>query len=146
MPDAARYNGRCACGAITLQVSAQPLAIRQCWCRQCQAIAAGSATNNAIFPADAVAIDGKLGAASWTAASGNTLTFHFCASCGTQVFGQSSARPTMKTLRLGVFDQPHDLAPAAVIWTEDAPPWAVFDPKLDQFARQPPAPPPVQAA
>jgi hypothetical protein len=138
------YTGRCACGAVTLRITAQPLATRQCWCRQCQTIAAGSATNNAIFPAEAVHIDGPLRAASWPAASGNTLTFHFCPGCGTQVYGQSSARPTMKTVRFGVIDQPHDLAPQAVIWTDDAPAWAVFDPALDRFDRQPPAPAPTQ--
>ncbi|WP_420382634.1 GFA family protein [Novosphingobium sp.] len=135
------YTGKCACGAVTLQIDAKPLATRQCWCRQCQAIAAGGPTTNAIFPADAVAIEGTLGTSSWNADSGNTLTFHFCAACGSQVYGQSSARPTMKTVRFGVIDQPHDLAPSAVIWTEDAPPWAVFDPTLELFARQPPAPP-----
>ena len=136
------YTGRCACGAVTLQISAKPLTTRQCWCRQCQTIAAGSPTNNAIFPADAVQIDGTLHAASWTAASGNTLTFHFCPACGTQVYAQSSARPNMKTVRFGVIDKPHDLAPQAVIWTDDAPAWAVFDPALERFDRQPPAPAP----
>ncbi|WP_353226858.1 GFA family protein [Novosphingobium sp.] len=136
------YTGRCACGAVTVQVDAKPLMARQCWCRQCQTIAAGGPTNNAMFPAEAVHITGTLGAASWPAASGNTLTFHFCPSCGTQVYGQSSARPHIKTMRIGVIDQPHDLAPQAVIWTADAPPWAVFDPTLERFERQPPAPAP----
>ena len=136
------YTGRCACGAVTLQITAKPITTRQCWCRQCQKIAAGSATNNAILPAEAVHIDGTLAASSWTAASGNTLTFHFCPACGTQVYAQSSARPTMKTVRFGVIDQPHDLAPQNVIWTDDAPAWAVFDPALERFERQPPAPTP----
>jgi len=140
------YTGRCACGAVTLQITAKPIATRQCWCRQCQSIAAGGPTNNAMFPADAVHIDGTLGAATWTAASGNTLTFHFCPACGTQVYAQSSARPHIKTTRLGVIDQPHDLAPQAVIWTDEAPAWAVFDPALERFDRQPPAPPPPPAS
>jgi hypothetical protein len=134
------YTGRCACGAVTLRIDARPVTMRQCWCRQCQTIAAGGPTHNAMFPADAVQISGTLGTATWPAASGNTLTFHFCPACGTQVYAQSSARPHIKTMRFGVFDQPHDLAPQAVIWTDEAPPWAVFDPQLERFARQPPAP------
>jgi hypothetical protein len=137
------YSGRCACGAVTLRIEATALATRQCWCRQCQRIAAGGPSHNAIFPADAVHIDGTLGAATWPAASGNTLTFHFCPACGTQVYGQSSARPNLRTVRFGVIDQPHDLAPQAVIWTDDAPSWAVFDPDLEHVARQPPAPAPT---
>jgi hypothetical protein len=92
--------------------------------------------------ADAVHITGTTGSASWTAASGNTLTFHFCPACGTQVYAQSSARPQIKTVRIGVIDQPHEIRPKAVIWTDDAPAWAVFDPTLEQFAGQPPAPVP----
>ncbi|WP_408590378.1 GFA family protein [Novosphingobium sp.] len=134
------YTGKCACGAVTLNIGAKPATTRQCWCRQCQTIAAGGPTHNAIFPAEAVAIEGTLGAASWTAASGNTLTFHFCASCGTQVYGQSSARPHLKTVRFGVLDQPHDLKPEVVIWTQDAPDWAQIDPALEQWPQQPPAP------
>lgn len=135
------YTGRCACGAVTLEISAEPVGTRQCWCRQCQQIAAGGPTHNAIFPTPAVRITGPLAASTWTAASGNTLTFHFCPSCGTQVYGQSSARPHLMTLRFGVLDQPHGLRPEVVIWTDDAPDWAVFDSALERWPQQPPPPP-----
>ena len=136
------YTGQCACGAVHLQIDAAPVAVRQCWCRHCQQIAAGSATNNAIFPADNVVFSGELRSSSWVADSGNTLTFWFCPRCGTQAYAQTSARPQFKTVRLGFLDTPHDLAPEAVIWTEAAPAWAVFDPELEQFPRQPPPPQP----
>ena len=135
------YTGRCACGAVTLQITAKPITTRQCWCRQCQKIAAGSATNNAILPAEAVHIDGTLAASSWTAASGNTLTFYFCPACGTQVYAQSSARPHLKTVRFGMLGTGHGLRPQMVIWTADAPDWAQIDPSLPQYPGQPPAPP-----
>ncbi len=137
------YTGRCACGAVTLQIDGKPLMARQCWCRQCQTLAAGGPTNNAMFPTDTVQIDGVLGTSTWTAASGNTLAFHFCPACGTQIYAQSSARPHIRTLRIVVIDQPHDLAPQAVIWTDEAPAWAVFDPDLERYARQPPPPAPA---
>ncbi len=136
------YTGRCACEAITLEIAGEPVGTRQCWCRQCQQIAAGGPTHNAIFPAESVAIEGNLAVSDWTAASGNTLTFHFCPSCGTQVYAQSSARPHLKTVRFGVIDRPHDLAPQVVIWIADAPPWAQIDPALENWPQQPPAPSP----
>lgn len=137
------YSGSCACGAVTLTMAGAPVTTRQCWCRDCQRLAAGGPTQNAIFPTEAVAITGELAHGQWIAASGNTLTFHFCPGCGTQVYGQSSARMHLKTVRFGVIDQPHDLAPQMVIWTDDAPDWAVFDPALERHAGQPPAPAPV---
>lgn len=137
------YTGRCACGAVRLSISGGPVATRQCWCRQCQQIAAGGPTNNAIFKSTDVVADGTLASKDWTAASGNTLTFFFCPSCGTQVYGQSSARLHLKTVRLGMIDEPHGIAPQTIIWTDDAPVWAHFDPALESWPQQPPAPPPA---
>ncbi len=136
------YTGRCACTKVTLTIFGEAIGVRQCWCRQCQQIAAGGPTHNAIFLGDDVAISGALASAHWTAASGNTLSFYFCPACGTQIYAQSSARLHMKTVRLGVIDLPNDLKPQMIIWTDDAPAWAVFDATLERFPQQPPAPPP----
>ena len=141
----APYTGRCACGAVTLRIKGEALTARQCWCRQCQQIAAGGPTNNAMFRSGDIEIEGELGSCEWHAASGTALTFRFCPSCGTQICAQSSARPEIWAVRLGAIDEPHGLRPRMVIWTDDAPNWAVFDPDLEQWPRQPPAPPPKPA-
>jgi hypothetical protein len=137
-----RYTGRCACGAIAAAIDGEALVVRQCWCRQCQKIAAGSPTTNAMFATEALAIEGDLSSNSYVAASGNVLTQHFCGQCGTPVMGGSSARPQFRVIRLGFLDLPNDLAPSAAIWTEDAPEWACIDPALEVFARQAPPPQP----
>lgn len=135
------YKGTCAYGSVRLSIAGEPVATRQCWCRQCQQIAAGGPTQNAIFKAEDVAITGPLAHNEWSAASGNTLTFHFCPACGTQIYAQSSARPHLKTVRFGALDAGHGLKPEMVIWTEDAPAWGVIDPALESWPQQPPAPP-----
>jgi hypothetical protein len=135
------YTGRCNCGAVTAEISADPIATRQCWCRQCQKAAAGSATNNAIFPASAVALTGEVAAWDYVADSGNSLIQSFCPKCGSAVMAQSTARPHLRTLRMGFLDEPHGLRPEAVIWTDEAPAWAQIDPALPAFPRQPPPPP-----
>ncbi len=135
------YTGRCACGRVTLAIAGEPIQTRQCWCRQCQQIATGGPTHNAVFPAEAVVITGELAGNSYIAASGNTLTAWFCPSCGTQIFGQTTARMHLRTVRFGAIDEPHGLRPQMAIWTDDAPAWAVFDPAMERFPRQPPPPP-----
>lgn len=140
------YSGRCACGAVTLTMAGAPVTTRQCWCRDCQRLAAGGPTQNAIFPTEAVTITGELAHGQWTAESGNTLTFHFCPACGTQIYAQSSARPQFRTVRFGAIDQPHDLAPTMAIWTDRAPAWAHIDPALERYPLAPPAPPSAPAA
>lgn len=139
----APYTGRCACGAVTTTIAEEPLGVRLCYCRQCQQIAAGGATTNAIFRSDGMELDGRLGTHSFTAASGNTLTQHFCPQCGTPVYGQSSARMHLRSIRLGFLDEDHGLKPDTIIWTEEAPDWAVLDPDLDRYPQQ--APPPASS-
>lgn len=136
------YTGSCACQKVTLKIDGGPVGVRQCWCRQCQQIAVGGPTHNAIFAGADVEIAGPLGSHAYIAHSGNTLTQYFCPSCGTPVYAQSSARLHLKTIRLGVIDLPHDLRPQMAIWTAEAPAWATIDPALERFSGQPPAPPP----
>lgn len=134
------YTGSCACGAVSATIAGEPVAVRQCWCRQCQRLAAGSATTNAMFATDDLVLTGELSTASYVAESGNTLTQSFCGACGTPVMGQSSARPQFRTLRLGFLDDAQGLKPTVAIWTDDAPAWAHIDPAMETFPRQPPAP------
>jgi hypothetical protein len=134
------YQGQCACGAVTATISAEPVTVRQCWCRDCQRISGGGPTHNAIFPVEAVVLKGELGSHGHAAASGNTLTKHYCLSCGTPVYATSSARMHLQTFRLGFLADGHGLRPSAAIWTDSAPDWAYIDPALEQWAAQPPAP------
>lgn len=135
------YTGGCACGSVTLSIAGEPVGTRQCWCRQCQQIAGGGPTHNAIFRTADVTIAGEVRSHGYVAASGNTLTQWFCPACGTPVYAQSSARPQFRTVRFGTLNLPHGLKPQVAIWTDDAPDWAVIDPALEQFPQQPPPPP-----
>ncbi len=136
------YRGRCACGSVTAEIHGEPVALRQCWCRQCQQVAAGGPTQNAIFQLRDITLRGELSTHVYVAGSGNTLTQGYCAACGTPVLAQSSGRPLFRTIRLGFLEPGHGLAPQMAIWTDDAPPWAVIDPRLERCAGQPPFSPP----
>ena len=134
------HSGECNCGAVSARIAGAPVAVRQCWCRQCQKLAGGGASHNAMFNTADVELTGPLASWSYVARSGNTLTMHTCANCGTPVYAQSSARPQFMTFRLGFLDEPHGLAPTMAIWTDEKPEWAVLDSDLEAFPAQPPAP------
>lgn len=136
------YTGRCTCGQVSVSIEVEPVAVRQCWCRQCQQAAGGGPTHNAMFPTDAITLTGRLAERSYTAASGNTVTHAFCPDCGNPVLGRSSARPHLRVIRMGLLDVGNGLRPTMAIWTDDAPDWAVIDPTLEQHAKQPPPPVP----
>ena len=136
------YTGRCNCGAVSAELSGEPIAVRRCWCRQCQKLASGSATTNAMFATEDLALSGQVATWDYVAASGNILTQTFCPNCGSPVMAQSSARPQFRTMRVGFLDEPHGLKPQVAIWLSEKPAWAVEDETLECFAAQPPAPPP----
>jgi hypothetical protein len=134
------YTGRCNCGAVSATISGKALAVRQCWCRQCQKAAAGGPTHNAMFETAEVTLSGDLRQWSYLAPSGNTLTMHNCATYSAPIYAQSSARPQFMTFRLGFLDEGHGLAPIMAIWTEVMPASAKLDPEMEIWPRQPPPP------
>lgn len=132
------HQAGCLCGAVRITIDAEPLLARTCWCRLCQYLAAGNATVNAVFAADAVHTDGEVRWYESVADSGNRMARGFCPQCGTQIFSKSDARPQYLIVRTGALDDPELIAPQATIWTDTAPSWACIDADLPAFERQPP--------
>jgi len=131
-------HGGCLCRQVRFRITAQPIAMRLCWCRVCQYLGAGNATVNVVFPSNAITIEGELRDYQCVAASGNRMHRRFCPSCGTQLFSESEARPHLIIVRNGSLDDTALLTPGATIWTADAPDWAWIDAALPQHAGQPP--------
>jgi hypothetical protein len=131
-------TGGCLCRAVRYRISAPPLVTRVCWCRLCQYLGAGNATVNTCFAKDAVQFAGTLRDYSSTADSGNAMHRRFCPLCGTQVFSESEARPTLIFVRAGTLDDPTVAQPSVTIWTSRAPSWACINPQLPRVEMQPP--------
>ena len=135
--------GGCLCGAVRFEIDAEaPLGVRQCWCRVCQYLSAGSGTTNAIVAKDAVKVSGSLTDYVSVADSGSIMHRRFCAKCGTPIFSEAEPRPHQVIVRVGTLDDPGLARPGGIIWTRSAPSWACFDPSLPRNEGQPPAPPP----
>jgi hypothetical protein len=132
-------TGRCLCGSVSFKLTAEPLATRICWCRDCQHLAANG-TVNILVPTAALEISGTLANYVKTADSGNQITRQFCPACGTQMFGLSSGRPQFRVVRTGNLDEPSSIKPTANIWANSAPDWACLDQNIDQVAQQPTPP------
>jgi hypothetical protein len=133
--------GGCLCGAVRFEINADaPLDVRQCWCRVCQYLGAGSGMVSAAFPKHTLTVSGPLTDHVNRADSGSIMHRRFCAQCGTPVFSEAEPRPHLTFVRVGTFDNPNLVRPAATIWTKSAPAWARFDPDLPMVEGQP-APP-----
>ena len=130
-------TGGCRCGAIRYTLSAEPLATRLCWCRDCQYWALGNAAVNIMVPRAAVAVTGTPRHYDSVADSGNAMRRSFCGDCGTHLLSESSGNLLNMVVRVGTLDDAGGIAPTVVIWTASAPAWAQIDPTLQAFPGQP---------
>lgn len=138
--DTAPVTGGCLCGAVRYTFDAEPVAVRQCWCRLCQYLGAGTATANVVVPRESLSLTGTLSDFAATADSGNVMHRQFCPTCGTPVGGYAEVRPHLYVLRIGTLDDPGRYPPQVTIWTDAAPAWAPIDHDLPTLPGQPPAP------
>lgn len=132
------YTGGCLCKQVRFRITAEPIAMRLCWCRLCQYLASGNATVNVVFPSNAVTVEGELTDYRSVADSGNVMHRRFCPECGTQVFSSAESRPHLMIVRNGALDDTGLLAPSATIWAAQAPEWAWIDEQLPRHEGQPP--------
>jgi hypothetical protein len=132
-------TGHCLCGAVRFRLSAEPLATRVCWCRDCQRMSANGLVNM-LVPSGALEISGQLSEFARTADSGNKIRQRFCPKCGSPLFANSSTRPEVTAVRVGTLDDPSSVHPTMNIWSSSAPAWACLDPGLERIERQPPPP------
>jgi hypothetical protein len=130
-------TGRCFCGAVRFRFSEAPVAVRGCWCRDCQYLASGNASINAIFKTESFNVEGEVGEYVSKADSGNVMRRRFCPKCGTQLFSQSLDRPDVMVVRVGTLDDREIGGPVSYIWTASAPSWGLADPQLPNCEGQP---------
>jgi hypothetical protein len=133
-----RITGGCLCGRVRFELDAEPIAMRLCWCRDCQYFAAGSATVNVVFPSGALKVTGEVRDYQSVADSGNRMHRRFCPNCGTPLFSAAESRPHLVIVRNGALDDTALLKPSATIWTDSAPEWAWIDETHPTHKGQPP--------
>ncbi len=135
-------TGACLCGQIRFRLTAEPVASRVCWCRDCQRLASNG-TVNILVPSASLEVTGSPSAHVRQAHSGNQVTRRFCPGCGAHLFADSSGRVGLTVIRVGTLDDPSSIQPTANIWASSAPRWSCLDPTLDRFDQQagPLAPP-----
>lgn len=130
-------GGRCLCGSITFTLSEGPLATRACWCRDCQYLCSGNASQSVFFRSAALDVSGETAEFVSASDAGNMIRRRFCPSCGTPLFSDAIAAPELLVVRLGALDDREAGQPASTIWTKSAPGWASIDCARPYFSGPP---------
>ena len=114
-------EGGCHCGAIRYSVTAKPLAVNACHCKDCQRLSGGPFGLFLHVARDAVAVSGgardtfrRIGG------SGNGINIERCAVCGTRMWHLPEVAPDLVILCAGTLDDSGWAIPTSHIWTEYA--------------------------
>jgi hypothetical protein len=118
-------KGGCACGAIRYELTASPLIVHACHCRDCQRIT-GSAFVINIWIEKKFVDAGGAAPKSFTlrGGSGKQHEVFFCGTCGTYLWSRYEIVPgDCLFVRAGTLDDPSAVAPDVHIYTRTKLPW-----------------------
>ncbi|UXN72478.1 GFA family protein [Devosia sp. A8/3-2] len=93
----------CACGAVEMTLRGRVLSMLVCSCPDCQRATGTGHSTVALAPAEAVTVNGTTANFARPADSGAIFTRHFCPTCGTPLYGQSSRAPDLHMIPVGFF-------------------------------------------
>jgi len=131
------FTGGCMCGAIRYECEAEPIAMGNCHCRDCQRATGSGFAAAVLVPISAVKISGEVKYHEVTGDSGAIVRRGFCSNCGARLFGQPAAAPDILDIMAGSLDDPSWFRPQADIYVASAQPWDYMNPNLPKFPKMP---------
>jgi len=120
MPD---LTGGCLCGDVRIRASGEPYRVGLCHCLDCRKHHGALFAATAIFPEDAVTVEGETRAHQGR---------HFCPRCGSSVFARSADEVEV---HLGALDAPNQLKPTYELWTVRRESWLPPFPLKTRYER-----------
>ncbi|MGI9389489.1 MAG: GFA family protein [Boseongicola sp.] len=99
-----RFNGGCLCGSVRIVASGPPHRVGICHCLDCRKHHGALFYAAAVFPQNAVEIEGE---------TGDYAGRNFCLLCGSPVFARTADEIEV---HLGILDAPDQLTPTYESW------------------------------
>jgi len=128
-------EGGCQCGAVRYRLTASPLGVYNCHCKDCQHFSgAGWSMSMIVEDADFTLLSGETVQYRRKADSGNVIVMNFCAHCHGWVWNDP-AGPGVKVVRAGTLDDIDWAEPVGNIWTDSKARWARIDPALVNYPK-----------
>ncbi len=132
------YTGGCACGAIRYEISAEPIAMNDCQCRQCQYDSGTGHQSHLTFNGAPVKVQGEATRWNMVGEGGTVKARAFCPTCGSPVYMTFPDMPDLFIVSAASLDDPGRYKPQMVFWTAGGHAWDHLDPALPKFDRMPP--------
>jgi hypothetical protein len=118
-------TGRCLCGGVTVELTAEPFAVSLCHCVNCQKTSGSAFSVIAIVPKDRVRFTGRVSIFNDVGDSGIGFERCFCPGCGSPVESRSPqlAARGITIVKASLFDDTSWLQPNEQIYCESAQRW-----------------------
>ncbi len=127
------FKGSCLCGAVSFNSSAAPKFQANCHCDDCRKSGGAVFASYAFVDEAAITITGETGSYSSPADSGNTMTRHFCKTCGSPVFHINSRAPSRVGIRVGLIESADWFQPQANVYASRKLPSTPIDPDVTAY-------------
>jgi hypothetical protein len=118
-----RISAGCLCGEVRLVAKGRPYRVGLCHCLDCRKHHGALFHASAIYPQEAVRIDGE---------THHYAGRHFCPRCGSSVFSRSGDEVEVS---LGALDAPDQFTPTYELWTIRRESWLPPFPLAHRYER-----------
>lgn len=133
----APFVGGCRCAAVRWECAAEPVAVMDCHCRDCQYASGGSHATVVIAPTAAFRVTrGEPTRYTVKGDSGADVTRAFCGVCGSPLFSEPPTAAII-AIKAGSLDDPSWLKPGGALYVSSAQPWAAIDRSKPAFDKMP---------
>ena len=135
MSDTDTHEGGCVCGAVRYRVHGKPVFASVCHCAFCRRRTGSAFAVVVYFDENAVQfVQGELAEYEHRSdVSGRWLRMNFCPRCGTTVSHTAEARPGLRAIAGGTFDDPDWFAIDRHIWIQSKQPWVCIPSNATTF-------------
>lgn len=131
-------EGGCQCGAVRYRITARPLGVYKCHCRDCQrSSGAGYSMSMPTLREHFEHLSGEVAAFDKAANSGRVVRMLGCAICGTKLWNEPLSSSAIVVVKPGTLDDPRWAVPVGNIWTNSALPWVRIGDSQVNFPGQP---------
>jgi hypothetical protein len=116
--------GGCFCSAVRYRLTAPPMFVNCCHCKDCQRQTGSAFVINAIIETARIEkLAGEPMPVRVPTDSGRPHDIYRCPTCQIALWSDYGGRPAIRFVRVGTLDEPSRLPPNAFIFTRSKLPW-----------------------
>jgi hypothetical protein len=136
------FTGGCVCGGIRYEITAEPIMMLKCHCRDCQQITGGGFAAAMLVPAESFRLTrGQLRYHFTSSIRRGKHKRGFCPECGSRLTGTEFEGNDSQFVGVlaASLDDPSWFQPQMDVFVSDAQPWDQMDRAISKFDEYPPS-------